>query len=198
MFRLMAAVTHQNQPPRLETQRLLLRLPQSDDFSSYVDVRRRNQSRFQPVEPQWSRDALGKGGFMRRLRNARSLWQRRAGLAFFIFIKPHHTLIGGITASWLDTGRPGTAMVGYWLDGRYEGQGLMGDALRSVSTLVHQEHHIRRIEAACLPHNTRSMKLLHACGFQREGYCRSYLKINGVYEDHVLFARLHADPLRCE
>ncbi|WP_369334307.1 GNAT family N-acetyltransferase, partial [Stenotrophomonas maltophilia] len=46
----------------------------------------------------------------------------------------------------------------------------------------------RRIEAACVPHNTASVGLLERVGFGREGLARQYLCINGVWMDHLLFA----------
>jgi len=52
-----------------------------------------------------------------------------------------------------------------------------------------------RIEAACLPSNAASLALLRRAGFSKEGYARNYLKINGRWQDHVLFAII-ADDLR--
>ena len=50
-----------------------------------------------------------------------------------------------------------------------------------------------RIEAACLPSNGPSKAVLHRVGFYEEGYARQYLKINGLWEDHLLFAMLASD-----
>ncbi len=51
------------------------------------------------------------------------------------------------------------------------------------------------LEAACIPTNTASMRLLEKCGFAREGLARQYLCINGQWQDHVLYARLWDDPV---
>jgi ribosomal-protein-alanine N-acetyltransferase len=40
------------------------------------------------------------------------------------------------------------------------------------------------------------MRLLEGVGFTREGYARAYLKINGVWQDHVLYGLLEHDPVR--
>ena len=53
---------------------------------------------------------------------------------------------------------------------------------------------LHRLEAACIPGNTASIRLLENTGFQREGYARSYLCINGTWQDHLLYARLKDDP----
>ena len=53
---------------------------------------------------------------------------------------------------------------------------------------------LHRLEAACLPENHASQRVLEKCGFQKEGYARSYLKINGRWADHVLFGLVDSDP----
>ena len=54
---------------------------------------------------------------------------------------------------------------------------------------------LHRLEAACLPGNKPSAALLTKIGFQYEGLARRYLKINGTWQDHWLFALLNDDPL---
>ena len=51
------------------------------------------------------------------------------------------------------------------------------------------------LEAACLPSNEASIRLLRRSGFTEEGYARRYLKINGVWQDHLLFALVCDDVL---
>ena len=41
-----------------------------------------------------------------------------------------------------------------------------------------------------MPENKASLRLLEKAGFEREGYAREYLAINGVGRDHLLFAKL--------
>jgi ribosomal-protein-alanine N-acetyltransferase len=53
---------------------------------------------------------------------------------------------------------------------------------------------LERIEAACLPENAASIRVLEKAGFHREGYARGYLSIAGTRRDHLLFARLKSDP----
>ena len=71
----------------------------------------------------------------------------------------------------------------------------MSVALRAVTGFAFTTLRLHRIEAACLPHNAASMRLLERTGFTREGYARSYLRINGVWQDHLLYALLETDPV---
>jgi len=53
---------------------------------------------------------------------------------------------------------------------------------------------LHRIEAACIPDNAASIKVLERNGFRREGFARGYLCIDGAWRDHLLYARLAGDP----
>ena len=75
----------------------------------------------------------------------------------------------------------------------YAGQGLMTDALRGVLPFVFDDLRLHRLEAACLPHNEPSKAVLAKVGFHEEGLARQYLRINGQWADHLLFALLRAD-----
>ena len=77
----------------------------------------------------------------------------------------------------------------------YAGRGYMSRAVRAAAGFVFGTLRLHRLEAACLPHNEASMHLLGSVGFRKEGYARAYLRINGRWQDHVLFALLDADPV---
>ena len=70
----------------------------------------------------------------------------------------------------------------------------MTAAVRAVAPFAFSALGLHRLEAACIPTNTASMRLLEKCGFAREGLARQYLCINGQWQDHVLYARLRDDP----
>ena len=53
---------------------------------------------------------------------------------------------------------------------------------------------LHRVEAACLPHNAASRRLLEKIGFREEGCGRGYLRIAGQWQDHMLYGLLADDP----
>jgi ribosomal-protein-alanine N-acetyltransferase len=63
-----------------------------------------------------------------------------------------------------------------------------------VVRFAFEELKLHRLEAACMPSNAASIRVLEKNGFQREGLARRYLKINGVWQDHLLYATLADDP----
>jgi ribosomal-protein-alanine N-acetyltransferase len=76
----------------------------------------------------------------------------------------------------------------------YAGRGYMTDAVRTILRFAFHNLHLHRVEAACLPHNTASIRLLEKVGFRKEGYARSYLCIDGRWQDHILYGIVSDDP----
>jgi len=68
--------------------------------------------------------------------------------------------------------------------------GYMTAAVRAIIPFAFGTLRLHRLEAACIPTNAGSIRLLEKTGFTREGYAREYLCINGVWQDHLLYARL--------
>ena len=69
----------------------------------------------------------------------------------------------------------------------------MTAAVNALVPFAFSSLRLHRLEAACIPSNAASIRLLEHAGFGREGYAREYLCINGSWQDHLLFARLSGD-----
>ena len=78
--------------------------------------------------------------------------------------------------------------LGYSIAQKYQGQGLMYEILKPLITQVMNHYQLHRVCANHMPHNERSAALLKRLGFEKEGYARSYLQIDGQWQDHVLNA----------
>ena len=105
-------------------------------------------------------------------------------------------LLGGLTLSHVQRGVTQSCSLGYWMGERYAGKGYMTDAVRVALSFAFDALRLHRVEAACLPHNLASIRLLEKVGFAREGYARRYLCIDGRWQDHLLFAIVSDDPRR--
>lgn len=95
-------------------------------------------------------------------------------------------VIGVINYDQIVKGPFQACYLGYSIDSEYQGKGLMREALSQTISYVVRELHLNRVMANYEPSNQRSAKLLKSLGFEREGYARKYLKLNGVWRDHVL------------
>ncbi|MEN1933222.1 GNAT family N-acetyltransferase [Escherichia coli] len=71
---------------------------------------------------------------------------------------------------------------------KWQGKGLMFEALTAAIRYMQRTQHIHRIMANYMPHNKRSGDLLARLGFEKEGYAKDYLLIDGQWRDHVLTA----------
>ena len=85
------------------------------------------------------------------------------------------------------------AVLGYWLGKPFVRRGYMTEAVRATVNFGFDALHLHRIEAATMPNNAASVRVLERNGFRREGFARRLLKINGTWEDHVLHALLFDD-----
>ena len=69
----------------------------------------------------------------------------------------------------------------------------MTEALRRGIQIIFEDYGLHRIEASIMPRNQRSIKVTEKLGFVNEGLSRRYLKINGVWEDHIHMVLLNED-----
>ncbi len=167
--------------------RTVLRLPRLEDFSTWRDLRLASRELLKPWEPTWHDDELLLSSFRNRVAHYAKLAHDDQAFAFFIFDHASGELRGAITISNLRRGVAQMATLGYWIGAPYANQGVMTDALSATIGFAKRELQLHRLEAACLPHNTPSVQLLQRAGFTREGFAKSYLKINGNWEDHILW-----------
>jgi len=180
---------------RLEGTRVYLRPPVERDWSDWSRLRERSRSFLSPWEPTWPSDALTRDSYRRRLRRNAEEWRDGQAYSLFIFTKSEDALVGGVTLSNLRRGVAQMGSLGYWIGEPFVRQGYMTEALSCVIRFAFHEIDLHRLEAACLPDNAASNAVLRKCGFRQEGFARKYLKINGDWHDHVLFALLREEAV---
>ena len=185
-------------PPdlRISGSAIYLKPPSDHDFAAWAALRQASREFLVPWEPTWPRDALTKANWRRRLRHYAEEWHDATSYSFLIFREADDALLGGITLSNVRRGVAMTGTIGYWVGETHARRGFMTDGLASMLRFAFDELGLHRVEAACLPSNTASRRLLAKCGFRQEGHAAQYLKINGVWEDHVLFALLASEHKR--
>jgi ribosomal-protein-alanine N-acetyltransferase len=166
-----------------------LRAPTMADYAAWAELRARSREFLTPWEPTWPADDLTRGAFRRRLRRYADDQRADLAYAFLLFRAPDNALLGGLTLANVRRGVAQAATLGYWMGAPYAGQGYMTAALQAVLPFAYGALRLHRVEAACIPTNKASIRLLEKTGFQREGLAREYLCINGVWQDHLLFGR---------
>ncbi len=179
--------------PALKGARITLRLPEPNDYREWAALRQASRTFLEPWEPRWSPDELERSAWRQRIRRYREDFEQGLAVAFFIFEGRSGKLIGGITVGNIRHGVSQSGQIGYWIGERYAGQGYMLEAVNLVIRFAFETLRLHRIEAACIPDNARSVRVLEKAGFQREGLLRSYLRINGSWQDHYLYALVFDD-----
>ena len=181
--------------PRLETRRLVVRVPMPEDAEALAAFVTENREHFATWDPERDDTYYTVAGCRGRLEVM--LQEAVAGRSLpFVLVRKGDSsggIIGQCTFSGI-TGYPFyAAYLGYGLDHRFVGQGLMTEALEAAIGYAFRTLNLHRIMANHLPTNVRSAKLLRRLGFVPEGYARDYLLIAGRWQDHVLTALTNPD-----
>jgi len=172
---------------RIDGDGVRLRPARASDYSEWRDLRARSRDFLQPWEPVWPLDDLTRSAFRRRLSAYARDMELGQAYPFFVVRAVDDALVGGITLSNVRRGVAQTGSVGYWIGQPFARRGHILSAVRALSGFAFRSLALHRLEAACIPSNTPSRSLLKRAGFTEEGYAQAYLKINGVWRDHVLF-----------
>lgn len=174
---------------RLVTERIVLE-PASVAFShQLLEYQIDNRAHLQPWEPLRRSDFFTLDTMAARARTMAN--GMAAGEALHWLMLEGDTVIGECNFTNIVRGPFLACHLGYSIDHRREGRGLMREALTATIDYVFERVGLHRIMASYRPENTRSERLLNALGFEREGYARAYLKINGTWADHVLTALIN-------
>lgn len=180
--------------PAVTGKGVFLRMPVAGDFPEWASLREQSRDFLTPWEPIWPPDDLTRAAFRRRLRRYSEDQRADQAYAFLIFRTQDSALVGGLTLANIRRGVAQAGSIGYWMGEAYVRSGYMTAAVNAVLPFAFGTLRLHRVEAACIPTNIPSIRLLERCGFSREGYARQYLCINGIWQDHLLFARLKDDP----
>ncbi len=176
--------------PVIETARLLLTIPQvgaAQRLLAYATENDAHLARWEPPHP----DGYFTEDFWRRrieLNREEFLRDRSMRLAIFRREEPYGPVLGHCNYSNFIRGAFHACYLGYSVDHRWEGKGVMTEALKAANAYVFRSLQMHRIMANYIPTNERSGKLLRRLGFVVEGYARDYLYIGGAWRDHVLTA----------
>lgn len=173
---------------RLTTDRMVLRLVHERDAHRMADYYVENRAFLKPWEPVRDESHCYPSGWQARL-GLISEMQKQGNAYYFILLDPNENQVQGVANfSNVLRGSFHACFLGYSLGEKWQGQGLMFEALQSLIRYMQRQQKMHRIMANYMPHNQRSGDLLSRLGFEREGYAKDYLLIDGKWQDHILTA----------
>lgn len=171
----------------LATGRLTIRPPRRGDGARLAEYYIKNRSFLQPWYPRFRPEDTDPGAWERAIPLIDS--ERRENRSLRLVLFEAGGSVAGVANLTSISSSPGfRATLGYSLAERCQGRGLMREALEAIIPASVTRFRLHRIEAAYLPRNARSGRLLESLGFQKEGLAPDYLLIDGRWEDHVLTA----------
>ncbi len=151
-----------------------------------TQFRNRNKQHLTRWEPTRPSGFFTEGFWEMQLRFAIRDFRNSESACLAILNRNESQVIGVCNYTNIVRGTFQSCHLGYALDVSHEGQGLMSEALEGANLYMFNEQKLHRIMANYIPGNVRSGNLLRRLGFIEEGHARSYLKINGRWEDHIL------------
>ncbi len=180
--------------PSVKGDGVILRPPQMTDYAAWAALREASREFLTPWEPTWPADDLSRSAFRRRIKRYAEDLRTDQGYAFLIVRGADNVLVGGLTLANIRRGVAQAGSLGYWMGQPFVRRGYMTAAVRAIIPFAFTTLRLHRLEAACIPTNVGSIRLLENTGFVREGYAREYLCINGAWRDHLLYGRLAEPP----
>ena len=174
-------------PVRLHAGDITVRPLASSDARAWRDARRRNAAWLIPWDATVPPGAEGRpstfASLVRRLHR-----QARQGTTYPFAIEVDGQFAGQVTVNNIVRGSAQFASLGYWIDQRYAGRGVVPRAVAMVIDHCFGEARLHRIEIAIRPENSNSLRVVEKLGIREIGYAPRYLHIDGDWRDHRLYA----------
>jgi ribosomal-protein-alanine N-acetyltransferase len=180
-------------PPELELvgARVLLRPLRADDWDRWRDVRQRSRAWLEAWEPRPEPGAADPVSDREAFRSRCGAWDRQrhfdAAYGFGLFLHDGR-FAGEVSLGSVTRGPFQSAFVGYWIDETLAGNGYVPEGVVLLLRYAFEVLSLHRLEAAIVPRNAPSRRVVEKLGLRDEGTSLRFLQIQGVYEDHIRYA----------
>lgn len=173
-------------PATLREGRITLRPISRNDRDAWQTVRARNREWLAPWEATPPRDLGQPVSFATMVRGLRG--QARQGTLLPFVVTYDGELVGQLTVGGITYGSLCSAHIGYWVDARIAGRGVMPTAVALAVDHCFFVLRLHRIEVNIRPENSASLRVVEKLGFREEGLRKGFLHISGAWRDHRSFA----------
>ncbi|WP_326907352.1 GNAT family N-acetyltransferase [Sedimentibacter sp. MB31-C6] len=173
---------------RYESDRLYYRILKHNYAREVLDYYKRNHIFLKEWEPKHFKDFYTISYQKRSLKNEYYMFKENKLVRFWIFDKINNKVIGNVCYSNIVMGNFKSCFLGYKLDKDEINKGYMTEAINKTIQIMFDDFGLHRIEVNVIPRNNRSIRVMEKLKFEREGYSKRYLEINGKWEDHIHFA----------
>lgn len=174
-----------------KTERTLITALSECDVDMILKYYSDNRLHLAPWEPERQDSYFTASHFSGVINESQHLMENKQALKLVALTPDKMKVIGVCNFTNIVFGPFQACNLGYSLAEKYQGQGFMAEILRAATDFIFCEYDLHRIMANYIPENARSGKLLKNLGFEQEGIAKSYLKISGRWQDHVLTSKIN-------
>ncbi len=172
--------------------RLLLRQLGPESAETVADYLTRSRGYHAPWDPVRPADWWDSQRVEERLADELSEAAADRQLVVYLSVQDDpERVIGRVALNNIIRGAFQCAAAGYALAPEATGKGYMTEALRRMADIAFDDLNLHRLEVNVVVRNDRSIAVAERCGFERECVSPRFLRIAGVWEDHVRFVKLN-------
>lgn len=158
------------------------------DAGDFLELYKENRPFLEPWIPKVEDEFFTLAGQTSNLLRMMVLREADQAYGYGIRLVKSNQLVGRITLSNVVRGAWDNATLGYWVSQAYNGRGAATAAVRLVVDQAFDALDLHRIQAAIMPHNAGSLRVIEKAGFLYEGYAPFYLRIAGKWQDHKIYS----------
>lgn len=170
----------------LESERLLLRVPQFEDAAAIRAIVNHPDIAKMTLSIKYPYPEDGAIKWVNKL-----MAGEKISYNFLITLKENRQIIGGI--GLYPHERFKRAFIGYWLGLDFWGMGYASEASRRMIDFGFEVLELERIEGEYFPENAASRRVMEKAGMQFEGIMRHYLQKDEIHKDNGICAIIRPD-----
>ena len=168
------------------TDAVTLRPFEPTDAETLLGLRLKNRAFLTPVEPRRPTNTFTLTAQRDQIASDQDGFTGGHRYAFAILFDDQ--IVGRVSLDNVVRGAWQNATLGYFVDQEHNGKGIATAAVRGAVSYGFQTAGLHRVQAGVMPRNVGSIRVLEKAGFRFEGVSLRYLQINGVWEDHNMYA----------
>lgn len=173
---------------RLDGPSVFIRPLEADDAEALLALRQDNREFLTPWEPERPATFFSLPAQRQDIETATENWKNDRGYAFGIFDGASSEMIGRVALSNVVRGAWHNATLGYFVGSAHCNKGVASEAVALALGFAFGPARLHRVQAGVIPRNKGSIRVLEKNHMRHEGFSPRYLKINGIWEDHEMFA----------
>lgn len=179
--------------PQILTERLFITVLGPEKANLVSNYYIENQEHLAPWEPEREPNFHSIESWEKRLKDHQTDFLDKKAVHLFALDQEQNEIIAACAFTNIAYGPFMACYLGYTVAKIFEGKGFMHEALKAGIDFMFNQYKLHRIMATYIPSIIRSENVLKRLGCEREGYARSYLKIAGRWQDHMLSSLINYD-----